>query len=64
MKQLREKYNWFYSLLLIGGVFFIMFYFMMPQTYEESENVNLSEFSTKRALLTVKEISKKPHYVG
>ena len=64
MKQLREKYNWFYSLLLIGGVFFIMFYFMMPQTYEASENVNLSEFSTKRALLTVKEISKKPHYVG
>ncbi len=64
MKQLREKYNWVYSLLLIGGVFFIMFYFMMPQTYEASENVNLSEFSTKRALLTVKEISKKPHYVG
>ena len=64
MKQLREKYNWFYSLLLIGGVFFIMFYFMMPQTYEAFENVNLSEFSTKRALLTVKEISKKPHYVG
>lgn len=64
MKQLREKYNWFYSLLLIGVVFFIMFYFMMPQTYEASENVSLSEFSTKRALFTVKEISKNPHYVG
>ncbi len=50
MKQLREKYNWFYSLLLIGGVFFIMFYFMMPQTYEASENVNMYEFSTKREL--------------
>jgi hypothetical protein len=36
---------------------------MMPQSYDKTEAL-LSEFSTKRALETVKEISKKPHFVG
>jgi hypothetical protein len=36
---------------------------MMPQSYDQTESP-LSEFSTKRALLIVKEISKKPHFVG
>jgi hypothetical protein len=36
---------------------------MMPQNYDETE-APLSQFSTKRALETVKEISKKPHFVG
>ena len=40
-----------------------IFYFMMPQSYDKSE-APLSEFSTKRALEKVKEISKKPHYIG
>jgi hypothetical protein len=36
---------------------------MMPQSYDQTE-APLSEFSTKRALSIVKEISKKPHFVG
>ena len=36
---------------------------MMPQGYDQTE-APLSEFSTKRALSIVKEISKKPHFVG
>jgi hypothetical protein len=44
---------------MIFGIFF----FMMPQNYDKTE-APLSEFSTKRALATVKEISKKPHFVG
>ena len=42
---------------------FGIFYFMMPQGYDETE-APLSEFSTKRALETVKIIAAKPHYVG
>jgi len=52
-----------YSLLVLIAIIFGVFYFMMPQGYDETE-APLSEFSTKRALETVKEISKKPHYVG
>lgn len=44
---------------LLSGIF----YFMMPQSYDTSEAA-LSEFSTKRALEKVKQISKKPHYIG
>ncbi|MBP6557111.1 MAG: M28 family peptidase [Flavobacterium sp.] len=36
---------------------------MMPQSYDQTE-APLSEFSTTRALQTVKAISAKPHYVG
>jgi len=35
----------------------------MPQDYDQTE-APLSEFSTKRALETVKQISKQPHFVG
>lgn len=52
-----------YSLLVLIAIIFGVFYFMMPQGYDETE-APLSEFSTKRALETVKEISKKPHFVG
>lgn len=52
-----------YFLLVFIAIIFGVFYFMMPQSYDETE-ASLSEFSTKRALETVKEISKKPHFVG
>lgn len=52
-----------YSLLVLIAIIFGVFYFMMPQSYDETE-APLSEFSTKRALKTVKDISKKPHFVG
>lgn len=46
-------------IMTLSGIFF----FMMPQSYDTTE-APLSEFSTKRALEKVKEISKKPHYIG
>ena len=52
-----------FSLLVLVALLFGIFFFMMPQSYDQTE-APLSEFSTKRALTIVKEISKKPHFVG
>lgn len=60
---MRKNYTPIYSLLVLVLLLFGIFYFMMPQTHDETE-APLSEFSTKRALQIVKEISKQPHYVG
>lgn len=51
------------SFLFIVAVISGVFYFMMPQSYDQTE-APLSEFSTQRALQTVKTMSAKPHYVG
>jgi acetylornithine deacetylase/succinyl-diaminopimelate desuccinylase-like protein len=59
------KYNnnsiisFLFLLAIISGVF----YFMMPQNYDIDE-APLSEFSTQRAFFKVKEMTKKPHFVG
>jgi hypothetical protein len=60
---MRKNYTPIYSLLVLAVLIFGIFFFMMPQNYDQTE-APLSEFSTKRALETVKEISKKPHFVG
>lgn len=60
---MRKNYTPIYSLLMLSALLFGIFYFMMPQDYDKTE-APLSEFSTKRALQIVKEISKQPHYVG
>jgi hypothetical protein len=60
---MRKNYTPIYSLLVLVALLFGIFFFMMPQNYDETE-APLSEFSTKRALETVKEISKQPHFVG
>ncbi|MDN3678330.1 M20/M25/M40 family metallo-hydrolase [Flavobacterium paronense] len=60
---MRKNNTPIYSLLLLITILFGVFFFMMPQSYDESE-APLTEFSTKRALATVKEISSKPHFVG
>ena len=52
-----------FSLLVLIAILFGIFYFMMPQSYDETE-APLSEFSTQRALQTVKVMSQKPHFVG
>lgn len=52
-----------YSLLVLSAFLFCIFFFIMPQSYDQTV-APLSEFSTKRALSIVKEISKKPHFVG
>lgn len=50
-------------MLAIIAILFGIFYVMMPQSYDTTE-AKLSEFSTKRALVKVKEMTTKPHYVG
>ena len=60
---MRKKNSPIYSLLVLILVLVGVFYFMMPQRFDETE-APLSEFSTQRALETVKKISIKPHYVG
>ncbi len=60
---MRKKYIPIYSLLVLILLLFGIFYFMMPQDYDKTE-APLSEFSTQRALETVREISKQPHFVG
>ena len=60
---MRKNYTPLYSILVLVTLLFGIFFFMMPQSYDKTE-APLSEFSTKRALETVKEISKQPHFVG
>jgi hypothetical protein len=49
--------------LLLIGLLSGIFYFKMPQSFDRNE-APLSEFSTKRALEKIKQITKKPHYIG
>ena len=60
---MRKNNTSIYSQLVLIALLFGIFFFMMPQSYDQTESP-LSEFSTKRALSIVKEISKKPHFVG
>lgn len=60
---MRKNNTSIYSQLVLVAILFGIFFFMMPQSYDQTE-APLSEFSTKRALSIVKEISKKPHFVG
>ena len=55
--------NSLFSIIFIITAFVCINYFTMPQSYDETE-APLSNFSTKRALEKVKEISQKPHFVG
>lgn len=59
---MKKNYSILSMLVLIAFLFGI-FYFMMPQSYDTTE-APLSKFSTKRALAKVKEMTKKPHYIG
>jgi len=60
---MKKNYTSLYSMLAIIAILFGIFYVMMPQRYDTTE-AQLSEFSTKRALVKVKEMTTKPHYVG
>jgi Peptidase family M28 len=62
MINLKKYYSSILIILSFIGILYWVFSAMMPQTI--SENQALSEFSTKRVLKIIKEISKKPHYVG
>ena len=60
---MRKNYTSLTTTLVLLALLFGIFYVMMPQDYDSSE-APLSEFSTKRALTIVKELSTKPHFVG
>lgn len=53
----------FLSFLLILGLVYYSFYSLMPQK-GTSASIPETEFSTDRALIPLKEISKAPHYYG
>lgn len=52
-----------YSMAFLSVFLCAIFYFMMPQNYDENE-APLSEFSTNRALTKVKAMTLQPHFVG
>ena len=60
---MKKSYSSLLSALFILGILGFVFATMMPQGSTDDE-VPLSEFSTKRALEQVKNISQKPHFVG
>lgn len=51
------------SLFLIAGLVYYSFYSLMPQEGSPS-SVSEIKFSTERALIPLKEITKAPHYIG
>jgi hypothetical protein len=53
----------FSSILLTVAVLFFVFFSMTPQ-FDPSDEVTITEFSTKRALEKVKAMTQQPHYVG
>lgn len=61
---MKKNYTNLYESLFLIGVVCLLFYMMMPQTFDEKEPAPLAEFSTQRALEKVKIIAKRPHYVG
>ncbi len=58
-----KRFQTLLSLFLILGLSYYSFYSLMPQ---KGTPISLpdTEFSTDRALIHLKEISKAPHYVG
>ncbi|HSN48577.1 MAG TPA: hypothetical protein VLR29_07435, partial [Flavobacterium sp.] len=60
---MKKSYSSILSVLFLLGILGFIFFTMMPQRTSD-DDVPLSEFSTKRALEQVKNISQKPHFVG
>jgi Peptidase family M28 len=60
---MKKNYSSLFSMLVIVVFIFGVFYFMMPQNYDTTE-ASLTNFSTKRALKIIKDISQEPHFVG
>jgi hypothetical protein len=51
------------SFFLIIGLVYLSFYSLMPQNGTPA-SISETEFSTERALIPLKEITKAPHYIG
>ena len=60
---MKKSYSSILSVLFLLGMLGFIFFTMMPQ-WTSDDDAPLSEFSTKRALDQVKNISQKPHFVG
>lgn len=60
---MKKSYSSLLSIIFILGILGFVFATMMPKWTSDME-IPLSEFSTKRALEQVKNISQKPHFVG
>ncbi|PKA82817.1 peptidase M28-like protein [Ulvibacter sp. MAR_2010_11] len=58
-----KKFSAIISLLLIVGLIYYSFYSLMPSSGTPA-TIPATEFSTERALVPLKEISKAPHYLG
>ncbi|WP_420551558.1 M28 family peptidase [Tenacibaculum aiptasiae] len=58
-----KRYIPFLSLIIIISSVFYGFYSLMPRTISDA-STPLTQFSTERALVHLKEISKKAHYLG
>jgi hypothetical protein len=60
---MKKNYCALISVVFILGILGFMFFTMMPQDTSD-EDAFLADFSSKRALEQVKNISQKPHFVG
>ncbi|WP_310559572.1 M20/M25/M40 family metallo-hydrolase [Flavobacterium sp.] len=60
---MKKSYSSILSVLFLLGILGFTFFTMMPQ-WTSDDDAPLTEFSTKRALEQVKNISQKPHFVG
>lgn len=60
---MKKNYSSVLAATFIAAILSLLYFTMMPQR-SASDDVPLSEFSTKRAYDKVEAISKKPHYVG
>jgi len=60
---MKKSYSSILSVLFILGFLGFTFFTMMPQ-WTSDDDAPLAEFSTKRALEQVKNISQQPHFVG
>lgn len=58
-----KRFQALISLFLIIGLVYFSFYSLMPQSGAPA-SISKTEFSTERALIPLKEISKAPHYIG
>jgi len=58
-----KRFQSLISLLLIIGLTYLSFYSLMPQSGAPA-SIPDTEFSSQRALIPLKEITKKPHYIG
>ncbi len=61
--MLSKKYSSVISFLIIVATIYFSFSSLMPKKISDT-STPLTEFSTERALLHLKEITKKPHYIG